>query len=299
LKKLFGRFRKKKSWGNEVMLPEMERSHDENTKHMAEADQVDPVNDLLACASSQSIGLQREKNEDSLFKICASINSDGQLIPFGIFVVADGMGGHQHGELASAAAVEKFIEITVKEVYGPELREETLKPVDELEEIVGGAVRKANQHVYDQAPGGGTTLTAAVIHGNSVTIAHIGDSRAYLYTPERKLTLMTSDHSLVNKLVEIGQITKRQAETHPQRNILLRALGNDINPEVDVCTREFPENCAILLCSDGMWGVVPEQKIVEILDTTPFLPEACKKLVDAANNLGGPDNISVILVKHS
>lgn len=299
MKKLFRRFRKKKSWGNEVMLPEMERTREGDTRQMAGEDPVDLVKGLLACASAQSIGLQREKNEDSLFKICASINLVGQVIPFGIFVVADGMGGHQNGELASAAAVEKFIEITVKEVYGPELREEKLKPVDELEEIVGSAIRKANQHVYDQAPGGGTTLTAAVIHGHSVTIAHIGDSRAYLFTPEGKLTLLTSDHSLVNKLVEIGQITEKQAETHPQKNILLRALGNDINPEVDVCTREFPEKYSLLLCSDGLWGVVPEEKIVEILDNTPFLPDACKKLVDAANNMGGPDNISVILVKHS
>ena len=299
MKKLFRRFRKKKSWGNEVMLPEMERTRAGDTRQITGEDPVDLVKGLLACASAQSIGLQREKNEDSLFKICASINLVGQVIPFGIFVVADGMGGHQNGELASAAAVEKFIEITVKEVYGPELREETLKPVDELEEIVGSAVRKANQHVYDQAPGGSTTLTAAVIHGHLVTIAHIGDSRAYLFTPEGKLTLLTSDHSLVNKLVEIGQITEKQAETHPQKNILLRALGNDINPEVDVCTREFPEKYSLLLCSDGLWGVVPEEMIVEILDNTPFLPDACKKLVDAANNLGGPDNISVILVKHS
>jgi len=291
--------RKRNSWGNEVLLPGEEKTPQENTRQKEKINPDNEVKGMLACASAQSVGLQREKNEDSLFKICASIVSGGQSIPFGIFVVADGMGGHQHGELASAAAVEKFIEVAVKEIYGPELQEENIKPVEEVESIIANAVRQANQNVHAQAPGGGTTLTAAIVHGHSVTIAHIGDSRAYMYSQDGDLTLLTSDHSLVNKLVEIRQITEKQAGTHPQRNILLRALGNDINPEMNVFTQVFPENSSLVLCSDGLWGVVPQDKIVKILDENPFLPDACKKLVDTANGMGGPDNISVILVRHS
>ena len=299
MKKSLHMIRKRNSWRNEVLLPGEEKTPQENTRQKEKINPDNEVKGMLACASAQSVGLQREKNEDSLFKICASIVSGGQSIPFGIFVVADGMGGHQHGELASAAAVEKFIEVAVKEIYGPELQEENIKPVEEVESIIANAVRQANQNVHAQAPGGGTTLTAAIVHGHSVTIAHIGDSRAYMYSQDGDLTLLTSDHSLVNKLVEIRQITEKQAGTHPQRNILLRALGNDINPEMNVFTQVFPENSSLVLCSDGLWGVVPQDKIVKILDENPFLPDACKKLVDTANGMGGPDNISVILVRHS
>ena len=299
MKKSLHMIRKRNFWRNEVLLPGEEKTPQENTRQKEKINPDNEVKGMLACASAQSVGLQREKNEDSLFKICASIVSGGQSIPFGIFIVADGMGGHQHGELASAAAVEKFIEVAVKEIYGPELQEENIKPVEEVESIIVNAVRQANQNVHAQAPGGGTTLTAAIVHGHSVTIAHIGDSRAYLYSQDGDLKLLTSDHSLVNKLVEIRQITEKQAGTHPQRNILLRALGNDINPEMDVFTQVFPENSSLVLCSDGLWGVVPQDKIVKILDENPFLPDACKKLVDTANGMGGPDNISVILVRHS
>ncbi len=298
MKKLLGLFRKKNTWGNEILLPESGKKTIEYSGETGNEKLDKLVKGMLSCSSAQSVGLQRDKNEDSLFKICGSIDSGNQSLPFGIFVVADGMGGHQHGELASAAAVEKFIEVAVEEIYRPELQEGKIKPVEEIEGIAASAVRQANQNVHDQAPGGGTTLTAAIVHGDSISIAHIGDSRAYLYLPEGKLSLLTSDHSLVSKLVEIGHITEKQAVTHPQRNILLRALGNDNNPEVDVFSTNLPESATLVLCTDGLWGVIPEEKLVKILNETTFLPEACKKLVDTANDLGGPDNISVILIRH-
>lgn len=298
MKKLFKILRKNNSWGNEIILPDYEIKSDDNQQEGISNQNLEKLTGMLECASAQSVGLLRKKNEDSLFKICATIFNEDEQLPFGIFVVADGMGGHQHGDLASTAAVEKFIEIVVNEIYGPELKERKLKSVLETEQIAEGAVQKANAYVRSQAPGGGTTLTAAIVYGNDMTIAHIGDSRAYLYHPDGSLELLTKDHSLVSKLVEMGQITEKQAGLHPQRNILLRALGNDVNPEVDVKSLKFPQETTLLICSDGLWGVIPEKELAKILAENDYLPEAGKKLVAKANSLGGPDNISVLLVRY-
>ena len=297
MKKLLNRWRKIKSSGNEIFLPG-ETEQTSNGMDELISDRNSELPGMLECASAQSVGLQREKNEDSLFKICAAIYENGLQIPFGTFVVADGMGGHQHGELASAAAVEKFIEIAVNNIYSPQLMEQKLKSVIETEQITKMAVQKANAYVQAQAPGGGTTLTAAIVYGNNLTIAHVGDSRAYLFHPDGSLELKTRDHSLVSKLVETGQITEKQAGSHPQRNILLRALGNGADPEVDVVSMEFPQDTILLICSDGLWGVVPEKEMVAVIVENSFLPDACKKMVAKANARGGPDNISVVLVRH-
>lgn len=251
----------------------------------------------LQTASGQSVGKQREHNEDTLFAM-QSVMSDGELeLPFGIFIVADGMGGHQHGEIASSAAAHTMADHLVREVY-LQLISPQKASIDSLHEIMEEGVRKAQQAVLNRAPGGGTTLTVALILGERITLAHVGDSRAYLIKPEGKMEAITKDHSLVGRLMELGQITEEEAAIHPQRNVLYRALGQAEPFEPDLDMQTFPEHGYLMLCSDGLWGVISEREISRLVTTAPSLVEACRRLIAAANDAGGPDNISVILVQY-
>ncbi|HEB64329.1 MAG TPA: serine/threonine-protein phosphatase [Chloroflexi bacterium] len=133
--------------------------------------------------------------------------------------------------------------------------------------------------------------------GRQLTIAHVGDSRAYLITTEHGMELITRDHSMVNKLVEMGQLTAAEASEHPQRNVLYRALGQGEPLEAEVATYTLPKSGYLMLCSDGLWGVVQADEIQRIISAGPTPAEICQNLVAAANQAGGPDNISVILVQ--
>jgi protein phosphatase len=144
-------------------------------------------------------------------------------------------------------------------------------------------------------PGGGTTLTAAVLLGEQLTIGHVGDSRAYL-VKDGTTEVITRDHSLVERLRELGQLTPDEAATHPQRNVLYRAIGQGDNLEVDVFTQPIPRGGYVLLCSDGLWGEVPDEEILRIISQSTDLQQACEELVRAANAAGGPDNITAVLV---
>jgi serine/threonine protein phosphatase PrpC len=145
--------------------------------------------------------------------------------------------------------------------------------------------------------GGGTTLTAALILGDQITIAHVGDSRAYILSAEGELHTLTRDHSLVNRLYELGQITAEEAAVHPQRNVLYRALGQGEAFDADVSTAPLPYSGFLLLCSDGLWGVIPEKEIIHLILAAPTPQQACQSLVEAANQAGGQDNITALLVR--
>lgn len=251
----------------------------------------------LVVGSGQSVGRQRDHNEDSLFCM-HSILSDGELdLPFGIFVVADGMGGHQHGEIASSVAARTMAEHLVKEVYQRVVSLDQT-PIDSLHEIMEEGVRKAQQAVVRLAPGGGTTLTVALVLGERITLAHVGDSRAYLVKEGGVMQAVTKDHSLVGRLIELGQITEEEAAVHPQRNVLYRALGQSEPFEPDLDIQTFPRPGYLMICSDGLWGVVAEDEMRRIIINSPSLPDACQQLTDAANDAGGPDNITVVLVQY-
>lgn len=251
----------------------------------------------LLVASGQSVGRQRELNEDSLFSLSTTVAGNNSNPPFGLFIIADGMGGHQYGEVASNVAIRTISSYVMKKFHNTLFNLPAL-PLDEsLHEIAQAAVMEAQRAVLREAPGSGTTVTAALVLGQQLTISHVGDSRAYLLYNEQRMEAITRDHSLVRRLEELGQITSAEAAVHPQRNVLYRALGQGETLEPDVVTTPFPVGGYLLLCSDGLWGVVPEDEIRKIIYEAPTIQRACQNLIAAANGAGGPDNISAVLVQ--
>src|SRR5437588_8871740 len=221
-------------------------------------------------------GRQRRENEDSA------------LARAPVFVVADGMGGAQAGEVASKLAIEAF--------------EGALPDDGSAEERLADRVRAANQRIYERAreehgrAGMGTTLTAAYVDDARLAIAHVGDSRAYLFR-DGSLKRLTQDRSLVDELVRRGKLTEEQAAEHPQRSIITRALGPEPAVEVDTWTYPVRPDDVVLLCSDGLTSMVPEDRVAELLTPSQTLDEAAGRLIDEANDAGGRDNITVVLVR--
>ena len=228
-------------------------------------------------AALTDVGRHREGNEDSMLE-------DPPL-----FVVADGMGGAQAGEVASGLAVETMA---------------SMRPDDgdTAEEDLAGAVREANRRIHAKAQddrelaGMGTTITAAWVHDGRIAIGHVGDSRAYRWR-DGELAQLTDDHSLVAELERHGKLTAAEARVHPQRSMILRALGIEADVEVDTPGFTGAPGDVFLLCSDGLSGVVHDQVIGEILKTAGSLDEAAADLVDLANLSGGPDNITAVLFR--
>ncbi len=221
-------------------------------------------------------GRQRRDNEDSAFARPP------------MFVVADGMGGAQAGEVASRIAIEAF--------------EQGLPGDGSPEERLAMRVREANHQIYERAKvdrgraGMGTTLTAAYVDDAHVAIAHVGDSRAYLFRGGT-LQRLTQDHSLVDELVRRGKLTEEQAAEHPQRSIITRALGPEPDVEVDTWTYPGRSGDVILLCSDGLTSMISEDRVRTILESHENLDAAAEALINEANEAGGRDNITVVLFR--
>lgn len=249
----------------------------------------------VGCA--QSTGRQRDHNEDSLFTFTSNLSNHSGLLSFGLYVVADGMGGHKHGEVASSLAVKTIAQHVLTQVFTPYLEYQPVYPEESIQEILQAGVQKAHQAITKFATGGGTTLTAVLMVNQQMTVAHIGDSRCYSISPQGAMNLITRDHSLVMRMIELGQLTKEEAAVHPQRNVLYRALGQSEALSADIQTHPLLASGLILVCSDGLWGVVPEPKIIEIVSASSNPQQACERLVSAANQAGGPDNITAILVQ--
>jgi serine/threonine protein phosphatase PrpC len=254
----------------------------------------EPPQLIVGCG--QSTGRQRDHNEDSLFTFTMTLGNGTNYQPFGIFMVADGMGGHLYGEVASNVAVRTIASYLLRKFH-PILADATATLDESLQEIMQAAVKEAQRAVVKAAPGSGTTLTAALIMGQQMTIAHVGDSRAYSIQSDGRISLLTRDHSLVRRLEELGQITPEEAIIHPQRNVLLRALGQGDFLEPDIFTSPFPQPGYLLICSDGLWGVVSDAEIFNKVSNARNIQTACQDLVEAANAAGGPDNISAVLVQ--
>ncbi len=251
----------------------------------------------LIAGCGQSVGKQRELNEDSLLAITSTMAGNSGNLPFGLYIVADGMGGHQFGEVASNAAIRSVAGYVLRKFH-PNLfnvKADTLE--ESFQEIMQAAVGEAQRAIQKEAPGSGTTLTAALVVGQQVTVAHVGDSRAYFVHPDGRLEPITRDHSLVKRLEELGHITSDEAANYPHRNVLYRALGQGEILDPDIFTIAFPQPGYLMLCSDGLWGVVTENDLVRAINEAPNLQRACQNLVNAANTAGGPDNISVVLVQ--
>ncbi len=251
----------------------------------------------ISVGVAQSVGVQRDNNEDSLYTLTSNVLSNGQALIFGLYIVADGMGGHDNGELASNLAVRILSEHVIKSVYLPTLSGNTSQVDRSLQEILHEGMLKSHQAIKKDAFGSGTTLTSLLVLGDVVTLSHVGDSRAYVLAPDGKLTLLTKDHSLVKRMEEIGQLSPDEAASHPRRNLLYRAVGQGDVLEPDITSFPIVEGSSILLCSDGLWGVIDESVLLAILSTSTEPHNICQSLVNAANAAGGPDNISVILVR--
>ncbi len=251
----------------------------------------------LHASCGQSVGQQRSHNEDALYSMTSMLVSNERQFPFGIYIVADGMGGHQHGELASEIATLTMAEHILEHIYSRQIRPNPLPPETSLREILTEGVIKAHSAILGYAPGGGTTLTTLIIYDSHMAIAHVGDSRVYSVDTEGTVRPLTRDHSLVKRLEELGQLTPEEAAIHPQRNVLIRALGQGEPFEPEIITGPLPESGYLLVCSDGLWGLVTDKVLGAIIKTTPLLSEACQKMIDAANNAGGPDNITAVLVR--
>jgi protein phosphatase len=256
---------------------------------------IHPAQYLAGCG--QSNGLQRDHNEDTIVTISTLVSDGNNELPFGVYIVADGMGGHIHGEAASKAAARVVARYLISKVYY-KLIDPLPEPMEKsLQETMEGAIYEAQKAVQHLAPGGGTTLTCAMILGEQVTIGHVGDSRAYFIYADGRNQRLSQDHSLVQRMVEMEEITAQEALAHPNRNVLLRALGQTDPVRADIQTHQIPQGGSILLCSDGLWGVVGEDEMNRVVNSIPDPSQACNKLVDLANKAGGPDNISVILVR--
>ena len=248
------------------------------------------------------VGKLRARNEDSLFTFVSQSGGDQPVPPVGLFIVADGMGGHSDGHRASKIASRTVARHVLDEVYRPLLGPGSNGPQKPVQEVLVDAVVQANRAIADPDPEKvmGTTLTAALVLANRLFLVHAGDSRAYLWH-EGKLQAVTTDHSLVQALQDAGHLTPAEAAIHPERNILYRALMGD-NPnaemleQVDTFTRTLPQRGQLMLCSDGLWGLVPETEMSAILADSGSLQEKVDRLLEAALEAGGDDNITVILV---
>jgi PPM family protein phosphatase len=251
----------------------------------------------LSIGCAQSMGMQRDHNEDSLLAINTLLSGNGTYIPFGLYIVADGMGGHKHGEIASGLAVRIVASQVINKVFLTLLKPEPTSPSDSIQEILESGLQEAHRLVIKEAPGSGTTLTAVMVLNKQMTIAHVGDSRLYAISPDGEVSLITRDHSLVMRMIELGQLSEKDAAIHPQRNVLYRALGQGEVFSPDITTSSLPDSGSLLLCSDGLWGVVSQAEVARIINSNPDPRVAAQLLVDAANAAGGPDNISAILIR--
>jgi len=244
----------------------------------------------LVAVGQTNVGKIRQANEDSLLIITEPpALPDVQIIA----AVADGMGGHVGGAIASSTAVDSL------EQYIRNLPGSANLPTS-LAETLEQAIKDANQAIQSQAAkkglhGMGTTLTAAMVGTTSAVIANVGDSRAYLLR-NGSLDQITEDHSLVGEQVRKGLLPKEALETHPQRNILTRALGNAPQVVVDIFHVELEPADTILLCSDGLYPVV-EHKDIGMMLSNNTSQDACRHLIEAANTRGGPDNTTVIIIQ--
>lgn len=226
-------------------------------------------------ASLSDTGRQRRSNEDR------------KLERPPLFVVADGMGGARAGEVASGMVIDLF--------------EQGLPAGEDDAERLANLIEEANRRIHDRATsdhdsaGMGTTITVAYVGEDLVTVAHVGDSRAYRHRKGAALERLTRDHSLVEELVRRGKLTEEEAENHPQKSVITRAVGPEGTVEVDTSHWTVRGGDVFLLCSDGLTGMVDDGHIQELINAAPSLHDAAEALVHAANDAGGRDNITVVL----
>lgn len=233
----------------------------------------------LKFAALTDIGKKRAVNEDSFY-------AEGKL-----FAVADGLGGHQAGEVASSEALR----VLIKEF------QHSLNHGIKPRQAIKKAIEYANREVFslsmrnERLLGMGTTVTIAYFVDNKVLIGHVGDSRAYLWDTY-KLTQLTKDHTYVQYLIEIGDIDENDIENHPLKSALTKAVGTSASLQADIFEKKLPSSGKLLLCTDGLTGMVKDEEIARVLSDTEDVESAARKLVSIANDEGGLDNITVVVI---
>lgn len=234
---------------------------------------------MFRVAYKTDIGLQRTTNQDAVL-VCEDLN---------LCIVADGMGGHNAGEVASSLAVSIIEDYTRAHVDDePKL------------DMIEKAFISANKEVYlksikeEECKGMGTTCSLVLVNEREITIGHVGDSRIYLLT-EDSIKQLTEDHTLVESLIKRGEITRAAAKNHPKRNMITRALGTSVDIEVDLLTYNVEKNSKVLICSDGLTGRIDDEEILEVINNNT-IESAVESLVDLANVRGGSDNITIVVI---
>jgi serine/threonine protein phosphatase PrpC len=252
----------------------------------------------FAIGTGLDAGIKRKNspNEDNLLVIQGTHTFNTRAYPFGLFVVADGMGGHSKGQEASRLAIQHM-----REVVMPALLSNAEIDSDQARELLLDALHHANLAVHhynqQQQTDMGTTVTAAIIIDTTIAIANVGDSRTYLYRAQDGLKPVTKDHSHVAQLLARGEISEDDVYTHPRRNEIYRCIGEKATVQADTFILPLEAETTLLLCSDGLWEMVRKPHIEQILrDTVPNAAQSSKALIEAALAGGGLDNVSVIVV---
>ncbi len=250
----------------------------------------------LDVAGTTHVGMKRNHNEDNYL-----------LLPEeNLFCVADGMGGHSSGEIASKIAVSE-----VSEFFSMTARDEDAtwpfkmdKAHSYDENRLATGIKLANSRIFEASQadakfrGMGTTIVTTFFRNNHTLVGHVGDSRVYRFiAAEQSLLQLTEDHSLLNDYIKAKKLTPEEIEHFPHKNVIVRALGMKDTVQVDVCRIEPADGDVFLLCSDGLSGMIPDSRIAEILIAEPELEKAAQQLVDAANAAGGNDNVTCVLVR--
>ncbi len=248
-------------------------------------------------------GIRRKNrpNEDSISVtqgVMPSASASTSLKPFVLLLVADGMGGHTHGQEASRLAVQSVVKYVLGSLRSKQMRSEVFLP------LLVASVQYANRMVYqrnqEQRANMGTTMTAALVVDTTAYVAHVGDSRLYLYHQTTGLSQITQDHSVVAALVAAGVIQPEDIYTHPHRNLIYRSLGEKSSVEVDSYAVPLAAGDMLLLCSDGLWEMVHDQQIAAVLTTpVPNPSDTAHALIQAALAGGGEDNVSAIVAQVS
>lgn len=256
-----------------------------------------PPPPAIAAAAMRHIGQVRETNQDAIYTLISSIPRETGDATLGLFVIADGMGGHEGGEIASRMAVAAVARRVIADLLAPAI-EGSINV--SLQALIVDAVQEANRTIWEHArmtgSDMGTTCTAALLLGRSLYIGHVGDTRAYLIDASG-VHQLTTDHSAVGRLIEMGQLDPAEAREHPLRSQLYRTIGQHPEVAVDLVFQPIGSATHLLLASDGLWGCVEEATMLRIVQSIDSLQRATRALVDAANRAGGPDNISAVLVR--
>ena len=250
----------------------------------------------FATAALRDIGRVRSINQDSVFALTTTLPRESSDVSMGLFVVADGMGGHAGGEIASRMAISTVVRHVLAELVVPALADGV---TEALQPLLIAAVQEANRAIWEhaQAIGSdmGTTCTVALLLGQALYIGHVGDTRAYLITPTG-MRLITNDHSTVGRLIQLGQLDPTEAREHPLRSQLYRTVGQHPEVLVDFIYQPIGNATHLLMCSDGLWSMLDEEVLSDVLEHTVWPHDACRELIARANLAGGEDNISAVVV---